>query len=578
MLLLIFSNGKLNEISQYLKYIDVEEEFKVRNPSEDNSWIDLINSNLVKKICYCFEIDKFKVEDLTGIVRKINSDSYQNLEESIIFISDKPFEELPPNNNLPCFLFTNLINDHTSEGNKKYLYGDDFYFQFIALLNIIKDCHNIFTPREYYGITSAGLFKEQVNNISEILNNVVTQILSDEDVISNNLLYDGFVTLKNNMENQIKSFPQNISLQRIFRFSKESVISQIQFMVSNLWKGKQLENILVKAQKPPVNFNEGFIGQIRQKLINTLSKLIYYPASFIIDYEKQSEKDLSEIEPLIDEFHNNIYLRFLNKEKKFYMSFGIWFIISALLVYLIPTKSTLGFILIALIFVLLIFYLLPRMSFKKDLDEFYRSIENQIRVKNKKYINSNLEWTIAYVRTLVEEYFEDINPKYGEVLDFLNKIPPYKIYSFNHNYWSEVNVNNLDILNSISELATPLNQQILEKEKKYLEDTLIKFQKEIHSRITDSHNNTDQFWDNNTIKLASIISNLSNYLAGNNLLKIINTNKVRIVSQYYYLFVPEHIRAAIPLSFNIQDRKNIKTKSFIILSWIETYKEIEKKE
>lgn len=574
MLIINFSD-KLLEIGHYLNYLDVEREFKVSS-SADDDWVDLINNNFEKKLCYCFEYEKYNVDKLNNVIRKIKPDIYQNINKFIIYVSDKPFTELPQTNNYPCFLITTLINDYTEDEKEKYLFGDDFYFQFIALLNIIKDSNNRFIGGNYYGITSAGLFKEQVNEISEILNNIASKILSDDDVMRNKLLYDGFVTLKNNMENQIRSFPQNISLQRVLKFSKESVISQIQFMVSNLWKGKLLEDILNKAQKPPVNFNEGFIGQIRQKLINTLTKLTYYPSSFIVDYEKQSEKDWSEIDPHINAFHNNVFLKFLDKEKKFYISIGIWFLISALLIYLIPDIFTFGFILFSLILLLVFFYLLPRIEFKKDLNNLYLSIENIIRDKNTRYINSYIEWVIAYVRTLVEDYFEEINPKYGEVLDFLNNIPPYKIYNFNYNYWLEVKIKNLELNDSLLELSNSLNQEILEKEKKYLADILIKFQKEIHSRINDSHNKKDQFWDNNNNLIASYINKTSNYLAGRNLLKIINYDKITIESQYYCLFLPEHIKVRIPLNFSVQNTENIKTKSFIILAWIETYKEIKK--
>lgn len=577
MLIINFSE-KIEKIGRYLKYFDVEGEFIFSNSSDEN-WVDLINNNIEKKLCYCFDIDRYKIEDLNNIVEKINPDICQNLNKSIIFLSSTPFAELPPTNNLPCFLLTNVINDYTYDGKEKYIFGDDFYLQFIALLNIIKDSQNIFLSGNYYGITSAGLFKEQVNEISEILNNIVFQILSDEDADRNNLLYDDFILAKNNMENQIKSFPQNISLERIFKFSKEGVLSQIRFMVSDLWQGKFLENLFKNhLKKPTINLSEGFIGQVRRKLLNTLQRLAYYTGSFIVDYEIQSKKDLQEIDPIINEFYNKVYLKFLDKEKKFFISIVIWFVISALLVLLIPGDFSFGLIILSLIILIGFFFILPRINFKKDLNKFYNSVENKISQQNKKYIDSNLEWMISYVRTLVEEYFEEINPKYGEVLEFLNTIPPYKIYNFNYNYWSEIKVDMPEITNSLQELAFSLNQKILQKEKKYLKEILSEFQTKIYSKISDSHNQADQFWDNTTLILASKLNGISNYLASKNLLKIIKSDNIRTESQGYCLFVPENIKANIQLNFSIRNRKNLKTKSFIILAWIETYNVPEKKE
>jgi len=570
MVIINFSN-KLDRLSHYLRYLDVEGEFKVFSQLDEN-WVALINNNFEKKLCYCFNYDDYKDEDFDNIVKQINPDIYQNLIKSIIFISDRPFEKLPPNNNLPCFLFTNIINDIIEGGKQKYLFDDDFYFQFIVLLNIIKDRdkYNIFYNGNYYGITSAGLFKEQINDVSEILNNVVSKILSDE---KNNLLYDNFIGIKHQLENQNKCFHQNISLERIFRFSEINVLSQIQSFVSSLWEGKFLEKILLtNFNKPNVDINEEFIGQIIQKLINTLKELSYYPSSFIVDYKKQSEKDLLEIKPLIDEFNKNVYSKFLDSEKKFYIATGIWFITSILLVLLIPNKFTSGIIILALVLLVIFFYFLPRINFKKDLDSFYDSLEKQISEKNKKYINSNNEWIIAYVRTLVEEFFESINPKYGEVLDFLNNILPYKIYNFTHKYWDEIKIENMDIKSSTEELAFELNQQILQREKKYLKDLLIEFQTKIFKKISDSYNNTDSFWGLNNILIASKLNTIVNYLSNKNLLNIVKTDDIIIESGNYHLFIPDHIKASLPISFSTNNTHNIKTKNYIILSWIETYK------
>jgi len=576
MVIINFSN-KLDRLSHYLRYLDVEGEFKVFSQLDKN-WVDLINNNIEKKLCYCFNYDDYKDEDFDNIVKQINHDIYQNLIESIIFISDKPFEKLPQNNNLPCFLFTNIINDITGGGGQKYLFDDDFYFQFIVLLNIIKDKvkdkdrdrSNIFYNGDYYGITSAGLFKEQINDVSEILNNVVSQILSDE---KNNLLFDNFIGIKHQLENLNKSFSQNISLERIFKFSEINVLSQIQSFVSSLWEGKFLEKILLtNFNKPNVDINEGFIGQIRQKLINTLKELSYYPSSFIVDYKKQSEKDLLEIKPLIDEFNKNVYSKFLDSEKKFYIATGIWFITSILLVLLIPNKFTSGIIILALVLLVIFFYFLPRINFKKDLDSFYYSLEKQISEKNKKYINSNNEWIIAYVRTLVEDFFESINPKYGEVLDFLNNILPYKIYNFTHKYWDEIKIENMDIKSLTEELAFELNQQILLREKKYLKDLLIEFQTKIFKKISDSYNNPDFFWGLDNTLIASKLNTIVYYLSNKNLLKIVKTDDIIIESKDYHLFIPEHIRTSLHINFSINSIHNIKTKNYIILSWIETYK------
>ena len=119
MLIINFSE-ELKELDHYIRYLDVERELKVRSPSADDL-VDLIYNNPEKRICYCFECDKYNAIELSDVIGKINPDIYQNLEKTIVFISKTPFDRLPPNNNLPCFLITNILNDNTVDGKEKYL-------------------------------------------------------------------------------------------------------------------------------------------------------------------------------------------------------------------------------------------------------------------------------------------------------------------------------------------------------------------------------------------------------------------------------------------------------------------------